>query len=105
MPKLRDGHAPGHVRGAAADAFQAWMEWGSGPEPTVEYEIGYVAHQIPITRVCGLVWNCTDIVPGDLFHELQDCAEGSDEPAIKSRTYAACARMIVANIKNSAAAA
>jgi hypothetical protein len=37
------------------------------PEPTVEYEIGYEPRQIPISRACGLVWNCTDILPGLAF--------------------------------------
>ncbi|MGY8669124.1 hypothetical protein Q3C01_43150 [Bradyrhizobium sp. UFLA05-109] len=68
------------------------------PEPTVEYEIAYVPRQISISRACGLVWNCTDIVPGDLFDQLQDAAS-TYEPAIKMRTYAACARYILGNIK------
>jgi hypothetical protein len=47
MPKLRNGHAPGHVRDTAVDAFEAWLDWdGRGPEPTVEYEIDYVPHRI-----------------------------------------------------------
>jgi hypothetical protein len=103
MPKLRNGHAPGHVRDTAVDAFEAWLDWdGRGPEPTVEYEIDYVPHRISISRACGLVWNCSDILPGDLFDRLQDaaqCALHSDEPAIKRCTYAACARFLLEDIK------
>jgi hypothetical protein len=106
MPKLRNGHAPGHVRETACNAFEAWMDWdGTTPEPTVEYEIDYVSHHIPISRACGLVWNCTDIVPGGLFDRLQDTAQDnlrSFEPVIKRRTYGACARAILEDIKATA---
>jgi hypothetical protein len=95
MPNLRHGHAPGHVRDTACEAFLAWTDWdGEDPEPTVEYEIHYVPHDIPISRACGLVWNCTDIVPGELVAALR--TEGLD---IKRPTYAACARAIIDNMK------
>ncbi len=95
MPKLRNGHAPGHVRETACEAFEAWLTWnGRSPEPTVDYEINYVPHRIPISGSCGLVWNCTDIVPGYLFDRLRLEVEFSERP-IKHRTYAACARAIL----------
>jgi hypothetical protein len=97
MPKLRQGHAQGHVRDTALAAFQAWMDWdGKSPEPTVEYEINYVPRQITISRACGLVWNCTDIVPGDYFDTLETELE-DDGP--KRRTYGACAHAILSDIK------
>ncbi|WP_448041112.1 hypothetical protein [Bradyrhizobium liaoningense] len=107
MPKLRYGHAPGHVRDTACDAFEAWLKWhGSLPEPTVKHEINYMPQQIPISRACGLVWNCSDIVPGDLFDRLQYAAQSElREGAIRMRTYAACARYILADIKASLAKA
>jgi hypothetical protein len=107
MLKLRMGHAPGHVRDTACEAFEAWIAWdGKDPEPTVEYEIHYEPHQITLSRACGLVWNCTDIVPGSLFDRLQEEASAFlDEPAIKRRTYAACGRAILEDLKNRKAAA
>jgi hypothetical protein len=49
MPKLRHGHAPGHVRETFCDAAEAFIAWNPGePEPTVDYEIRYVPHSIPI---------------------------------------------------------
>ena len=102
MPKLRNGHAPGHVRDTADNAFEAWLEWnGEPPEPTVEYEIGYVPRQIPIRRALGLVWNCADIVPGNLFDDMQCTLSRSsdDRPAIKRRTYAACARAVLTDMR------
>ena len=102
MPKLlKYGHAPGHVRGTAIAAFYAWSDWdGNGPEPTVEYEIQYVPHEIPISRACGLVWNCTDVVPGLTFGVVQEAFESTPELAPKRQTYAACARAILAKIQS-----
>jgi hypothetical protein len=96
-PKLpRNGHAPGHVRDTALAAFHAWLEWdpSTESEPTVEYEIRHVPRQITIFHACGLVWNCTDIVPGWFLSALRD--EGLN---ICRQTYAACARAIVEDIK------
>ena len=93
--KLQFGHAGGHVREAAGAAFHAWMDWDeTGAEPTVEFEVDYEPHQIPISRACGLVWNCNDIMPGQLCDWLIE--NGLDT---KRRTYAACAQAIVARIK------
>jgi hypothetical protein len=93
------GHAPGHVRDAACDAFEAWMDWdGELPEPTIEYEIHYVPHRIPISRACGLVWNCTDIVGGLVFDRLRDELEAAGQ-TIKSCTFGASARAILEDIK------
>ena len=93
--KLRYGHAPGHVLDVARNGFEVWLNWDdAGSEPTVEYETHYVLREIPISKACGLVWNCTDIVPGHLFDAL--CDAGLD---IKQRTYAACARAIAEAIK------
>jgi hypothetical protein len=108
MPKLRMGHAPGHVRDTACAAFEAWLLWdGKSPEPTVEYEIQYEPHQIPISRACGLVWNCTDIVPGNLSDRIamESTPPFESEPAIKTRTYSACARFILEDIKKQRARA
>jgi hypothetical protein len=102
MPKLRNGHAPGHVREAACDAFEAWLDWdGNGPEPTVEYEINFVPHQIAMSRALGLVWNCSDVIPGDLFARLstESVPLSSNEPAIKRQTYAACARFVLEEMR------
>ena len=67
------------------------MAWDGGePEPTVNY----VGRQIPISRACGLVWNCTGIIPGDAFRKLIAAGLG-----IKQQTYAACARAMLAAIQ------
>jgi hypothetical protein len=85
------------------------MAWdGKGPESTVEYEVNYELCRISISRACGLVRNCSDILPGSLFDQLQDAAQcklHSHEPVIKRQTYAACARFILEDIKATKAAA
>jgi hypothetical protein len=96
MPKLRDGHAPGHVRDTFLSAVAAFMAWDDGePEPTVDYEINYIAREIPISHACGLVWNCTDIVPGIVFDQLVDDV-GLE---VRRQTYAACARAMLIAIR------
>ena len=70
--KLRGGHAPGHVRDAFRAAIEAFYHWNDGePEPTVTFEINYEPVEIPISKACGLVWNCTDILPGSDFTILE----------------------------------
>lgn len=104
MPKLRNGHAVGHVRDAACNAFQAWVDWdGVSPEPVVQYEVHYVPSLVPISLVLGLVWNCTDIVPGNLFDTVLAELE-SVGLAVGRRTYGACARAILNALQQRAVA-
>lgn len=64
---LRQGHAPGHVRETFVKAVDEFLNWKSGDaEPVVEHEVDYEPRSILISRACTLVWNCTDVVPGDL---------------------------------------
>jgi hypothetical protein len=105
MPKLRNGHAPGHVRDMACDAFHAWMDWdGESPEPTVEYEVHYVPGRISLSQACGLVWNCNDILPGSLFNHLQEGFEHVGQ-VVRRQTYSACAQAILSDIKQRTAVA
>jgi hypothetical protein len=86
MSKYKGGHAPGHYRDCFERAVEAFMKWkGRGPEPMVEFEINYVPTKISVSQACGLLWNCTDILPGWIVDEIE-------ELGLKSRTYAAGAR-------------
>jgi hypothetical protein len=103
MPKskLRNGHAPSHIRNTALEAFETYVDWdGLGAEPTVEYD----GRRLSLSQAMGPVWNCTDIVPGSEFDRLQDaqCRLHSYEPVIKRRTYAACARAVLSSIVRAA---
>ena len=84
------GHAPGHVRDtflAAVDAFAAWEDYE--PEPTVELEIHYRPVTITVSQACGLLWNCSDILPNLVVSQLVDC-----NVTITRVTYAAAARAL-----------
>jgi hypothetical protein len=58
--------------------------------------VNYAAQDIPISRALGLVSHCTDIVPNDVFDEVQNTL-GSCR--IKRRTYAARAQAILRDMK------
>lgn len=89
-------HAPGHIRQTFLNAIEAFMAWNTGePEPTCEHEVKYEIVEIPISKACGMVWNCRDIMPGVDYRQLLDC--GMD---IKRQTYAACARAMMQRIKS-----
>jgi hypothetical protein len=62
-PYGNGGHAKGHLR----DAFTMMAE-GDGPEWQLLQHDG-----LPLTeqRLIDLLWNCTDIMPGNLCDELQ----------------------------------
>ena len=61
----------------------------------VTREIRYTPHQISLADACGLVWNCTDVLPGHAYDALtRRC-----ELAIQRQTYAAAARGLLAALK------
>jgi hypothetical protein len=91
--KMRSGHAPGHVRDAFCNAVEAFVAWKPGePEPSVEYEVNHEPRQVPVSHMCGLLWNCTDILPGNYFHDL------ACDLKVGRQTYAAAARAMAAYI-------
>jgi hypothetical protein len=51
----------------------------------VEFEINYDPQTITLSDACALVWNVTDILPGEYVDLLADLG-------FKRRTYAAVAR-------------
>jgi hypothetical protein len=51
--------------------------------------------QISIAEACGLVWNCTDTMPGIEFRSLCDCL--TEQP--QRQTYAAVAHALLAELK------
>jgi hypothetical protein len=86
------GHAPGHLRDAfvaAVDAFEAWND--GEPEPIVE--VGYRETPITISAVFGLLWNCSDIMPGWLCQQIEDLM-----PHGRCSTYAQGVRLLKARI-------
>jgi hypothetical protein len=94
MPKYHQ-HYPGHLRFIFEEAIEAYSQWNEGdPQPTVTYEVHYQPEEIPISRACGLVWNCTDILPSSEVSALGLCGI-----EMKTRTYAAAAHSLLEAIK------
>jgi hypothetical protein len=88
----RGGHFPGHVRDAFLDAIEAFTAWKDGdPEQAVEMEHHYEPHPVSLSTMCGLLWNCTDVLPGSAFDALADALDGFDID-MRRRTYAVAAR-------------
>ena len=74
----RGGHFPGHLRDEFVEALWQYRDDPSTPTDR-------------LVRACGLVWNCTDCLPNDVFVYAAEDIEGV-EP--KRRTYAALARAV-----------
>jgi hypothetical protein len=76
--KPRFGHYPEDTREMFREAIEAFMKWKTGePEPKIEYG----ERQITISRACGLLWNCTDILPrGDFEHSADRWRNPSCKP-------------------------
>jgi hypothetical protein len=83
----------------AIEAYARWSFGGGGTLPTVAREINYEPHQISLAEACGLVWNCTDILPGMVAETI----ETDLELPIRKRTYAAAARAMLSALKRQSA--
>jgi hypothetical protein len=86
----RGGHAPGDVLDAFADAVDAYEAWGgSNPGPTIEVRGG----RFTVSAVCGLLWNCSDVMPSTMSQQLNDLTKWPRD-GLRSNTYAAGARLL-----------
>jgi hypothetical protein len=75
------------VRDAFLAALESYANWNEGPEPTVKFR----RQQMPISAVCGLVWNCTDTLPDAAWDTIRIVNLTGD---MKLNTYAAAARAL-----------
>jgi hypothetical protein len=105
MKRIKSGHLGGHLRELFGEAVEAWKTWNTGePEPSVVLEPNYefignpgaaernakrMPRKLTVSQVCGLLWNCTDILPGEFLGDLEYCGL-----ELKRRTYACAARAI-----------
>jgi hypothetical protein len=86
----RGGHAPGDLRDAFLEAAQAYFDKKPGePEPTVELR----EQRVPISKVFGLLWNCTDQMPGCEADQIAEEAEY--RRATFCGTYGSAARVLL----------
>ena len=100
MP-IRHGHAPSHYRETFGNAVDAWFKWAPGePEPMVEHEVNYEPRLMPLSAACRLLWNCSDILPGDCAWRLKDAGL-----PLRRHTYGAAAQAILASMRGGSVAA
>ena len=74
----RGGHAQGHLRDAFLEAVEV-----DDDNPVVA--VGYDEVPMALSQLCGLLWNCTDVLPSHICDTL-DLPLGS--------TYAVAARAL-----------
>lgn len=97
----RGGHAQGHLREAFSDAVDAFEQWQDGePEPSIA--VGYDETPMRLSAVAGLLWNCTDIMPGMLCQQINDLVPIGSE-CRQGSTYAKGARHLRALIATESA--
>jgi len=91
----RSGHLPGQHRAAFLEAVETFCAWDSkDPAPTVSFEARYKSRKISLSKACGLVWNCSDILPDSVFRDVVALCEFAGVPTPQIRTYAAAARAL-----------
>ncbi|HEY1243342.1 MAG TPA: hypothetical protein VGF29_00790 [Hyphomicrobiaceae bacterium] len=78
----RGGHAPGDIREAFLDALLA-----DELPATVEVR----GRQMPLAQLCGLLWNCTDTLPGNCVGIIRDIIRDYERPI---GSYAHAARAV-----------
>lgn len=69
-------------------AAQVFATGWRGEPPIVAHD----EKELTLEDACGLVWNCSDIMPSSTFDELRDMLD------MKSNTYAAAARAMKASL-------
>jgi hypothetical protein len=94
--RSRHGHLPGQIRDTFLLAARTFTEGPPGKLPRVPFQVRYRGRTISIAQACGLVWNCTDIMPGAEFSALCDFLA---EPPSR-QTYAAAARALRRELKD-----
>jgi len=82
----RGGHAPGHLR----DAFLEYLDRGCEIDLRHRVKVGYEGKQMSIRSLIGLLWNCTDILPGHYCSELDLPAGSTYAIAVRKLYRVAC---------------
>lgn len=75
-------HTKGHIRDAfcaAVEEERILLQDDLSLETPVTLEKGYVPHRVPLRELLGLLWNSTDVLPGDIRTELDDARRWDDQ--------------------------
>lgn len=91
MPFATSQHVTPDLRAAFHDAIEAYEAWEDGdPEPVITCS----ARLLPISRICGLLWNSTDMLPALWVNALADLQSASDNQLRHGASYAQGARIL-----------
>ncbi len=83
----RGGHAPGDLRDAFVESLDSVEHWRSGmPDLVVEFR----GQHVLLWDICGLLWNCTDVLPGWVYRYLEEVCGAP----CRRTSYACGARML-----------
>lgn len=93
----RGGHAPGDIRDAFLDVLGDLRRWSPGtPEPAAEVR----DRQMPLSALCGLLWNCTDALPSsngaEVWSFVERFGDGYEAGRRASSSYGRAARALKA---------
>lgn len=93
----RGGHAPNDIRDAILAALEDLRGWAPGaPEPTTEVR----ERQVPLSVLCGLLWNCTDTLPSsdgaEVWSFVERYGDGYEAGRRASWSYGRAARALKA---------
>jgi hypothetical protein len=84
----RGGHAPGHLREVFNEFLLLMLRKKIGLN--TKFKLNSQT-EITVDKICGLLWNCTDVLPGDSFDIAQDLPP---DDALMADTYAAATRRL-----------
>jgi hypothetical protein len=66
----KGGRLPENLLEAFDSAVELFMGWDLFFDPLKEPTVTLDDRMVPISRICGLVWNCTDLMPKRLMNEV-----------------------------------
>ena len=79
------------LRQAFEEALDAYESWEAGePEPTIHIQ----GSDMPISKLCGLLWNCSDTMPARLCTSMGDMASPAEAWRGSGESFARGARLL-----------
>ena len=88
-------HAPGDLRDAFISAVEDLRSWRPGMQEIV---IEVREQPVPLSVLCGLLWNCTDCLPGidgsEVWAFVERCGDGYEAGQRASSSYGRAARAL-----------
>jgi hypothetical protein len=84
----RGGHAPGYLREVFDKFLLLMLRKKISLNTKLKIDSGT---ELTVAEICGLLWNCTDTLPGDSWDIAQDLPP---DDVLMNNTYAAATRRL-----------